>query len=200
MTGLAGLNPSQTGTSGDPPVLLNRLQHSTTPPHQNNTWDQDSADMKEHTLDLKKAAELARKLKALGTQDPHSIIAGRGSLPALPTNDSNTNNSKKPKAPHVENTPQPNPPHLILDAQHVKTEIIEHITTVQRTARLSTMTRIKSGELADVNSTPCSEKIERMIQDIVDLYVPLFEQELRSTLRNDILTQLMQVDTANKKC
>ena len=34
------------------------------------------------------------------------------------------------------------------------------------------------------------DKIDQMIQDIVDLYVPLFERELRHTLRKDILRQL----------
>lgn len=136
---------------------------------------QDPSTMSKSTLDLSRAAALAKQIKANGGQLP---------TPTHQTAPVDQTPVKKRKLPAS----------ALVDTEAVKAEVSEHVNAVQRAARNTLAANIeKSGLLADNSSAlEASSKIEQMVQDIVDLYVPLFERELRITLENDILDKLSQ--------
>ena len=211
----SALDNTNMDTTHDPrsePCLT--VRHETVSSHKSRTRDQDLTVMKEHTLDLKRAAELARKLKASGGKDtPQRSTESRGTLPSLPepnakkttASDANiaknltTKNNGAPNTVTTNNTNKTSNDatqdiaHVVLDAHHVKEELLAQIATIKRIAQLSATVRLTSDDLRTPTTDAAlrNDKIDQMIQDIVDLYVPLFERELRYTLRKDILRQLI---------
>lgn len=168
--------PINTQASLGTPARPEHLQEK--PQSQEESMLQDPSTMTKSTLDLSRAAALAKQIKANGGKLPEEELAQHSA-------------SAEHHAPVKKRKLAAS---ALVDTESVKTEVSEHVNAVQRAARNTLAANIeKSGLLADNSSAQeASAKIEQMVQDIVDLYVPLFERELRITLENDILDKLSQ--------
>lgn len=134
--------------------------------------------MNKSTLDLSRAAALAKQIKANGGKQP-----GEEALSTTATTAPPPGTGKRKLATSAQ-----------IDTAAIKAAVFKQINAIRHEARKNFAANIKnSGLLSDnSNAQEASIKIEQMVQDIIDLYVPLFERELRTTLEDDILEKLSQ--------
>lgn len=150
------------------------------------SYSQDLTTMNKSTLDLSRAAALAKRIKANGGMVPEQEAQALGA--SAP--EANLTRSAEQTFVRRRKVPMS----TFINTNGVKAEVSAHVGALQRAARKTLADNIQKSGLLPENSNAevASAKIEQMVQDVVNLYVPLFERELRITLENDILDKLSQ--------
>jgi hypothetical protein len=156
--------------------------------------DPSNMDMNSSKLNLSRAAALAKQIKANGGKHPNEITCSGGDR--LPTARRDQTEASDTRRDYAFGGAASASRDVLVDTEAVKAEVAAQVAAIHRAARSTLATNLeKSGRVGNrIAAEEMASHIEHMVQKIVDLYVPLFERELRVTLENDILEKLSILD------